>query len=176
MTMIMLFLWTKCDIFSPKKVFYLFILIIILNLHIGGIIMNTFFKLALTSSLALGLVACSGETEEKTDSVANDTNQTETEMVEVEAGDKAFTITATNWALESNHELVVKKGDNVTINLVNEEGYHGIKLDEFGFSIDGDGESSFTANEIGEYTIYCSVVCGGTEDHEAMKITLKVVE
>src|SRR5699024_3461867 len=80
-------------------------------------------------------------------------------------------IIATNWALDPT-EYTVTAGEEVTITLVNEEGMHGIAIDDLDVKIDGDGEATFTPTEPGEYTIYCSIPCG--EGHDDMVSTLIV--
>ncbi|WP_209121091.1 hypothetical protein [Alkalihalobacillus sp. BA299] len=53
--------------------------------------------------------------------------------------------------------------------MLNVEGYHGIAIDGTNLKIDGDGTATISL-EPGEYTIYCSVACGG--DHEEMTAKL----
>ncbi len=80
-------------------------------------------------------------------------------------------ITATNFEFDQQ-EYTVQSGEEVTVNLTNEEGSHGLAIDEFDVNIEGEGEATFTPDEAGEYTIYCSVPCG--EGHDDMKSTLIV--
>jgi cytochrome c oxidase subunit II len=126
----------------------------------------------LAGSLSLGLAACGGADEE-----AKSSESTE-EAVEATTSSDAteFTITATNWDFTSDKELTVKKGTNVKLNLVNEEGMHTVGNEELGFDLSADKPVEFTADAVGEYELICSTVCGAEDDHLGMVITLKVVE
>ncbi|MEW9053458.1 MAG: hypothetical protein AB2392_20025 [Neobacillus sp.] len=130
----------------------------------------------LSGALLFGLTACGGSEEEETKAPA--TEQTEKETVETASasGGEEFTLTATNWEFASDKELVVKKGTKVTLKLVNKEGMHKVGNEELGFDLDANKPVEFTAEKAGEYELICSVVCGAMDDHEAMKITLKVIE
>lgn len=126
--------------------------------------------LLLTGALTLGLAACGG-TDEKTTAKQDQTVETST------AGDaEPFTITAKNWEFSSDKELVIKRGTKVKINLVNKEGVHTINNDELGIDLTADKPAEFTADKTGEYELKCSTVCGAAEDHEGMKISLKVID
>jgi len=126
-------------------------------------------KKGLLTVLALGLVlflaACggsdngdSGDTE-NTDNGASGTASNE------------LNITASNFEFDQD-EYTVAAGEEVSVSLANEEGMHGIAVDEFDVNIEGEGEATFTPEEPGEYTIYCSVPCG--EGHADMQSTLVV--
>ncbi|MCH1624556.1 cytochrome C oxidase subunit II [Fredinandcohnia quinoae] len=132
----------------------------------------------LMSALAIVLAACGGTDEEKTtqkeqpaetSTEADTTTNTSSDVEE-------FTINATNWDFTSDKELVVKKGTNVKLNLVNEEGVHTISNEELGIDLKVDTPAEFKADTTGEFELICSTICGATEDHEAMKISLKVVD
>lgn len=80
-------------------------------------------------------------------------------------------IIAENWTFDKN-SYVVPAGE-ITVNLKNIEGFHGIQIDGTDVSIEGDG--SFTTTlEPGEYTIFCSIICG--TGHSNMIATLIVEE
>ncbi|ADU30574.1 cytochrome c oxidase subunit II [Evansella cellulosilytica] len=80
-----------------------------------------------------------------------------------------ITVVATNW--DFDQETYTVPAGEVTVNLVNEEGFHGIKIDDTSISIEGEG--SYTASlEPGEYRIWCSIPCG--EGHDVMEATLIV--
>jgi cytochrome c oxidase subunit 2 len=66
----------------------------------------------------------------------------------------------------------VKAGEPITINFKSTEGMHGLAIDEFDINISGEGTATFTPEEPGEYTIYCSIPCGN--GHKDMKSTLIV--
>jgi cytochrome c oxidase subunit II len=134
----------------------------------------------LTGALTLGLAACGGteeeatsknETTEETSAPAEEATETSTA-----SGVEEFTLTATNWEFSSDKELVVKKGTNVKINLVNEEGMHTISNEDLGINFSADAPAEFTADTTGEYELLCATICGAMEDHDAMKITLKVID
>ncbi|WP_235793331.1 cytochrome C oxidase subunit II [Virgibacillus salidurans] len=79
-------------------------------------------------------------------------------------------ITATNFDLGEGY--TVPAGAEVTLTLTNEEGMHGISIDEFDMHLEGEGETTFIPEEPGEYTIYCNIPCG--EGHDDMTTTLVV--
>ncbi|WP_449538232.1 cupredoxin domain-containing protein [Ferdinandcohnia sp. Marseille-Q9671] len=123
-------------------------------------------------ALTLSLAACGGSDEEAS------TTDSSKETVEATAtsGVEEFTITATNWEFASDKELTIKKGSKVKLNLVNEEGVHTIGNDELGIDLSDKNPVEFTADATGEFMLVCSTICGATDDHEAMTITLKVTE
>ncbi|MBP1968477.1 cytochrome c oxidase subunit 2 [Virgibacillus natechei] len=88
------------------------------------------------------------------------------------AGDAAneVNITATNFDL--GEDVTVPAGEEISLTLTNEEGMHGISIDELDVHLDGEGETTFTADEPGKYTIYCNIPCG--EGHDDMVTTLIV--
>ncbi|WP_254434201.1 hypothetical protein [Halobacillus sp. Marseille-Q1614] len=59
----------------------------------------------------------------------------------------------------------------ITVNLSNDEGVHGIEIEGTDISIDNEG-SATASLEPGEYTIKCNIVCG--TGHEEMVSTLIV--
>jgi cytochrome c oxidase subunit II len=126
----------------------------------------------LMAALTLGLVACGGSDEEATTSEASN----ETAEVTTSSDAEEFTITATNWEFAADKELTIKKGTKVKINLVNKEGMHTIGNDELGIKLSADAPAEFTADTTGEFELLCSTVCGAAEDHEAMKISLKIID
>jgi cytochrome c oxidase subunit II len=130
--------------------------------------------LLLAGALTLGLAACGGSDEE-----AKSTETTAAQQdtaVKPLSGDVEYTITAKNWEFSVDKELVVKKGSNVKINLVNEEGFHTVGNEDLGINLTADAPVEFTADTAGEFDLICSTVCGALDDHEGMKITLKVVD
>ncbi|MCF6092777.1 cupredoxin domain-containing protein [Microaerobacter geothermalis] len=89
----------------------------------------------------------------------------------IQAENGVLNVEASNWKF-NGEKFVVKSGADVTINLKNVEGFHGLAIDELGVNIQGDGSATFKADKPGEYTIYCSVPCG--QGHNDMKSTLVV--
>jgi cytochrome c oxidase subunit II len=137
--------------------------------------MRKFGVMLLSGALTLGLAACGGAEETKVD----DAKTSETVDVKDDAaqtGAQEFTITGNNWDFAADKELVVKKGEKVKINLENAEGVHTIANEELGLDIKADAPGEFTADKAGEFELICSTICGAMEDHEEMKITLKVQE
>lgn len=138
--------------------------------------------LLLTGAISLSLAACGGTTEEAKSPTEDVSEETDTKRVEktVEVTNNSdveeFTITATNWDLASDKELTVKKGTVVKLNLVNEEGFHTISNEDLGIDLGPDSPTEFTADTTGEFEILCSTFCGAMDDHNAMKITLTVVD
>ncbi|MDX8047456.1 cytochrome C oxidase subunit II [Gracilibacillus sp. S3-1-1] len=122
--------------------------------------MKRLIFLMTTVTLAVVLTAC-GENKEKASAEVEPEQATEdSEVVEV----KAY-----NWEFDQE-EYTVPAGD-VTVTLINEEGYHGIEVE--GTNIVLSDEGSATANlEPGEYTIKCSIPCG--VGHHDMVATLVV--
>ena len=102
--------------------------------------------------------------------------QEESSEVSTAEGVEEYTITATNWDFKSDKELTIKKGTRVKINLVNKEGMHTISSDGLGIEMGAGKPAEFTADKTGTYELICSTVCGATKDHDAMKISLKIVE
>ncbi|MCT8137000.1 cytochrome c oxidase subunit II [Anaerobacillus sp. CMMVII] len=138
--------------------------------------------LLLTGAISLSLAACGGTTEVAKSPAENVSEETETkqeeETVDVTTNSdvEEFTITATNWDFASDKELTVKKGTVVKLNLVNEEGFHTISNDDLGIDLSPDAPTEFTADTTGEFELLCSIMCGAMDVHNAMKITLTVVD
>jgi cytochrome c oxidase subunit II len=134
--------------------------------------MKKFRLLLLMGAILFGLAACGGADEEAAPKEEAETNESAASATDVEE----YTITATNWDFSSDKELTIKKGTKVKINLVNEEGMHTISNEDLGIDLKADAPSEFTAEKTGEYELLCSTICGATEDHEAMKISLKIID
>ncbi|MCT2536342.1 cytochrome C oxidase subunit II [Aquibacillus koreensis] len=83
--------------------------------------------------------------------------------------DHSIDLVASNWEFEQDTYTV--PSGNVEVNLINNEGFHGIKVEGTGISIEGEG-SDVAAMEPGEYTIRCTVPCGA--GHTEMVATLIV--
>lgn len=124
--------------------------------------------------LILALAACGGG---NSDSNTTKTGQDAAEETESTSSSEEpvinndFEIKATNFEFDQA-EYTVKAGEEVKISLVNDEGMHGISIDDLDVNIEGDGEATFTPEEPGEYTIYCNIPCG--QGHSDMVSTLIV--
>lgn len=113
-----------------------------------------------TLSLALLLAACGG---------GDDDGAADNGDASTDGDSAAVDIVATNWEFDQE-EYTVPAGE-VTLNLVNEEGFHGISVDGTDLSIEDEGTATAEL-EPGEYTIRCSVPCGA--GHADMVSTLIV--
>lgn len=85
-------------------------------------------------------------------------------------------IIASNFELKSptgENVFYVKAGEEVTVNLTIESGYHGIVIDGTDVNIQGEGTATFTP-EAGEYEVYCSVFCG--DGHGIMTAKIVAIE
>ena len=61
--------------------------------------------------------------------------------------------------------IEVNKGDKVRINIENTDTLHGIRIPDFG--IKGNENLEFEANKSGEFTWYCTNMCGS--QHKEMQ-------
>jgi plastocyanin len=88
---------------------------------------------------------------------------------------KSFTVETANFSF-SLKEIKVKKGDTVKIKLVNKEGFHDMRIDEFGIAtpkLNGEGQTAdieFVAGKTGTFEYYCSV-----GQHRAMGMVGKLI-
>ncbi|RPF53223.1 cytochrome C oxidase subunit II [Aquisalibacillus elongatus] len=104
------------------------------------------------------LAACGG------DEGSNEENHTQADP------SNKITLEASNF--EFNQDEYQAESGDVTVELKNVEGMHGITIDGVsGFEIDGDGSKTVNL-EPGEYTIRCSIMCG--PGHADMVTTLVV--
>ncbi|WP_047982423.1 MULTISPECIES: cupredoxin domain-containing protein [Ornithinibacillus] len=126
--------------------------------------MNKGLLALITIGLVLVLAAC-GQTN------SSDTDNSNSSHTGEATSNNVVEIKATNWEFDQA-EYSVNAGEEVSISLTNNEGMHGIAIDEFDVNIEGDGKASFTPDQPGEYIIYCSIPCG--EGHSEMKSTLIV--
>ena len=98
-------------------------------------------------------------TTEETEEVIEVTTSTDTEVVAT--AEKTFTLDSFNFGY-SMEEIRVKKGDTVTINLTNSDGFHDWVVDEFDAAtakIQAGNTTSvtFVADTVGTFEYYCSV-------------------
>lgn len=88
---------------------------------------------------------------------------------------KEFTMTAEKWIFTPSL-ITVKQGDKVKLTIKSVDVTHGFALPDFGVKVDlvPDKEETveFTADKKGEFTFFCSVMCG--EGHMDMKGKLVV--
>lgn len=128
--------------------------------QIGGTTMKKFIISTMLISLLLVLAACGEEDSTGgTDDTSGGENSTS----------NTVELVASNWEFDKDSYFV--PAGEVTINLVNDEGFHGITIEGTDVKIEGDG-SATTSLEPGEYKVVCSVPCG--EGHAEMTTQLIV--
>ncbi|PCI29277.1 hypothetical protein COB52_02660 [Candidatus Kaiserbacteria bacterium] len=89
-------------------------------------------------------------------------------------------VVADNWQFEPNI-IIVKKGDNVRLNIESIDTNHGITIPDFEISeflVSGEMiVIQFVADKSGEYQFFCNVFCGfgdSKHGHPSMRGTLIV--
>jgi heme/copper-type cytochrome/quinol oxidase subunit 2 len=89
--------------------------------------------------------------------------------------ERVFKINAYQFAY-SPSELHVHRGDTVTIQLISTDVVHGLYVDDYGVSIQGDpGQTatlSFVANKSGSFRFRCNVTCGAMHPFMIGKLTV----
>jgi cytochrome c oxidase subunit 2 len=82
-------------------------------------------------------------------------------------------LTASNWQFDQEvYEVPV--GATVQVSIVNDSGYHTAKINGYNVEVKPNETISFVAEEVGEFEIACSTMCGA--GHADMKAKLVVVE
>lgn len=121
-----------------------------------------FFVLSLFSVVILA--ACGNTSTDSSSNSENsqkeEPNTTSNTEQESEAGEvKEIVVKATNFKFEPS-EIRVKKGEKIKLTLQNDEGYHGVMIHELNLNIEGNDSAEFVADQVGEYNLMCSVMCG----------------
>jgi heme/copper-type cytochrome/quinol oxidase subunit 2 len=92
-----------------------------------------------------------------------------------EPTDRIFRLAASQYAY-APAELHVNPGDTVTIELVSTDAVHGLYVDGYGVSVEGDpGQTAsltFVANRPGSYRFRCNVTCGALHPFMIGKLTV----
>ena len=83
---------------------------------------------------------------------------------------KEFTIEAFRFGY-SPDTITVNKGDKVRILINNTDALHGIRIPDLG--IKGNEILEFTADKTGEFTWYCTNMCGGGHMQMQGKLIVK---
>ena len=82
---------------------------------------------------------------------------------------KEFTMTAKQWAFDPAI-ITVKQGDTVRLKITSTDVAHGFALTDFNVKVDlapnKEETVEFVADKKGEFTFFCSVMCG--EGHRDM--------
>src|SRR5699024_7793332 len=139
-----------------------------------GYILKKGLLAALLFGLILVLAACGGNDDNTTDDTGeNDATEQSEEngASEDTAIGNDLDITATNFEFDQD-EYTVESGEEVKVSLTNDDGMHGLAIDDLDINSEGGGEGRIRPEEPGEYTIYCSIQCG--EGHDDMPSTLIV--
>jgi len=125
-------------------------------------------QILLTGLFAIILLSgCGSSSNTEDTSQGSETKQ----QTEAPAGDvQEVTITATNWEFDQK-VYDVKAGQPVKLNLVNDSGYHTLKVQGVNVDVTTDKPAVFTL-EPGEYEIICNIQCGA--GHMDMKAKLVV--
>ncbi|WP_075618748.1 cupredoxin domain-containing protein [Paenisporosarcina indica] len=121
--------------------------------------------------LSLTLAACGGEEKVKEKETPagqvekEDTKNTadETGKIEPTGNVVEVVIKGTNFDFDTK-EVKVKAGDTVKLTYENENGAHGVAIDEFGVDIKGGESTEFVVDQKGEFEFYCSLLCGTGHD------------
>ncbi|MBN2979899.1 cytochrome C oxidase subunit II [Cohnella algarum] len=103
-----------------------------------------------SAALALALSACGGGGNESDSNAAEEAAASASETL---------TIKASNWAFDQS-EYAIPKDTQVEIELLNEEGAHGIEIEGADVKLDGSKKSKVVTLEAGTYTIKCNIMCG----------------
>lgn len=89
--------------------------------------------------------------------------QTETKDVKEKEVIKEFSVTAKSWAFDPAI-ITVKQGDKVKLTIKSVDVTHGFALPDFNVKVDltpnKEEVVEFIADKKGEYTFFCSVMCG----------------
>jgi cytochrome c oxidase subunit 2 len=82
-------------------------------------------------------------------------------------------IIASNWKFDQP-EYTVEAGSTMTLQLVNEQGLHGIAIEGLGIELQGANlEKEVTFDKPGEYNIVCTVLCGQGHAEMISKLIVK---
>jgi heme/copper-type cytochrome/quinol oxidase subunit 2 len=89
--------------------------------------------------------------------------------------DRVFRLSASQYTY-APAELHVNPGDRVTIELVSTDAVHGLYVDGYGVSVEGDpGQTvslTFVADRPGSYRFRCNVTCGALHPFMIGKLTV----
>ena len=83
---------------------------------------------------------------------------------------REFTINASRFVYEPD-TITVNKGDKVRINIENTDTLHGIRIPEF--NVKDNKRVEFIADKAGEFTWYCTNMCGAGHMQMQGKLIVK---
>ena len=72
---------------------------------------------------------------------------------------KVITINAINYEFDQK-EIILKKGETVSMKLKNNKGYHTVRVDGYDKEINPYKTVTFTADQVGKFEYRCSTMCG----------------
>lgn len=78
---------------------------------------------------------------------------------------KKITITASNFEFDTK-EIKAKVGDTIILTLKNDNGTHGLAIDDLNVNIKNGESATIVLDKAGTYDYNCSVMCG--TGHDAM--------
>lgn len=125
-----------------------------------------FRRLAIPAALAVFLLmaACGGSVGGAPNGAAQPSNEEHAAQVHIVASNFQF----------DQPEYVIKKGEPVTFELTNEEGYHEVRIEGLNIRLKPGDPKQYVITEAGTYKVVCSIVCGA--GHSSMVSKLIVEE
>lgn len=126
---------------------------------------------ALMGIAVLSLSVLAGCGSDKPAASSNNTSSGSSNAQQVE-------VTLSNWKIDlSKTEL--KAGQPVKLHVTTKEGLHGLAIKDTSVKVDSLAQGSdksvdWTPDKPGTYEVYCTVVCGGPDQHGSMKTTITV--
>jgi|HigsolmetaAR203D_1030402.scaffolds.fasta_scaffold00157_47 cytochrome c oxidase subunit 2 len=126
-----------------------------------------FRRLAIPAALAVFLLmaACGGGNGGgASNGAAQPSNEEDAALVQ---------IVATNFRFDQP-EYVIRKGEPVTFELTNNEGYHEVRIEGLNIRLKPGEPRQYVITEAGTYKVVCSIVCGA--GHSSMVSRLIVEE
>jgi len=133
--------------------------------------MNKYFLLVLVAFFVIGGVFYFNQKKPsiKQEGITTSTTTTSTTTKTTSSPVKEFTMTAKQWAFDPAI-ITVKQGDTVRLKITSTDVAHGFALTDFNVKVDlapnKEETVEFVADKKGEFTFFCSVMCG--EGHRDM--------
>jgi len=86
--------------------------------------------------------------------------------------DHVITLNASNFEFDVK-EIRVKKGETISIKLVNTQGNHGVLFNGYKKEVRGNQTITFTADKEGEFSYVCSIMCGSGHGNMVGKLIVE---